>query len=463
MKKEDLFLAIGGLEASRLAKTEEEVKMKPGMKFTRRLLIAAIITALLVGTAYAAAHFFLFDSPGEMVQGLYGSGDSKAPTEVSDDQKPWPNGYMIPGYDKRPVDETVAQAMENWISPVGQTLENGGYKLTVDAYVYDSALKVGFVTLALEHPEPLDDEMLYRQYDGEIIPGMLEFSQYGRAYILDDKTTDNTLAMTYYFHADVMNSSVFAITLANRNAYQNRVEEYEQYSRERSDYVARRREELKQELTAAEAAARLQEESGFSGCTGEYDDYYYLAANEFDWSHAEQYANAEPDPQTQAEERLRSELTPEEAEAKLRALWGDAAVDATFEGRAEQIPEAAYFFLAQEEVAATPQPNKLILTFPEDSVLPSKTFGNGDVLVNTLCIRANEEKYSSGGSVGVTLNMRDGSAFIVHNDSTENTLFRKALWDDTTLDMLNSAVNVDEVVSVTLSRGDWSVTLQPDA
>lgn len=128
MKKEDLFLAIGGLEASRLAKTEEEVKMKSGMKFTRRLLIAAIITALLVGTAYAAAHFFLFDSPGEMVQGLYGGSDSKAPTEVPNDQKPG-SSYLVPGYDKRPVDETVAQAMENWISPVGQTLENGGYKL----------------------------------------------------------------------------------------------------------------------------------------------------------------------------------------------------------------------------------------------------------------------------------------------------------------------------------------------
>ena len=148
MKKEDLFLAIGGLKVSRLAKTEEEATMKSGMKFTRRLLIAAIITALLVGTAYAAARFFLFDSPQEMVQGLYGSDDSKAPTEVPDDQKPWPSSYVIPGYDKRPVDETVAQAMEYWISPVGQTLENGGYKLTVDAYVYDSALKVGFVTLA---------------------------------------------------------------------------------------------------------------------------------------------------------------------------------------------------------------------------------------------------------------------------------------------------------------------------
>ena len=460
MKKEDLFRAIGGLEASRLAKTEEEAKMRSGMKFTRRLLIAAIITALLVGTAYAAARFFLFDSPGEMVQGLYGGSDSKAPTEVPNDQKPG-SSYLVPGYDKRPVDETVAQAMENWISPVGQTLENGGYKLTVDAYVYDSALKVGFVTLALEHPEPLDDETLRREYDGEIIPGMLEFSQYGRAYILDDKTTDTTLALTYYFHCDMRSSSVFAITLDDHNAYQSNLEDAERFAQERQDYIAKRREELRQELTAEEAAARLQEESGFSGHTGEYDDYYYLAANEFDWSHAEEQ-NTEVDPREEIEARLRQELTPEEAEAKLRALWGDGPVDATFEGRPEVIQEAAYFFLTNAEIDAMPQPNKLILTFPEDSVLPSKTFGGGDVLVNTLCVRSNDEKYIPSGSVDITLNLRDGSGFVVTSDSVDNTLFRKGLWDDTTLDMLNSAVNVDDIVSVTLSHGDWSTTLMPD-
>lgn len=461
MKKEDLFLAIGGLKVSRLAKTEEEATMKSGMKFTRRLLIAAIITALLVGTAYAAARFFLFDSPQEMVQGLYGSDDSKAPTEVPDDQKPWPSSYVIPGYDKRPVDETVAQAMENWISPVGQTLENGGYKLTVDAYVYDSALKVGFVTLALEHPEPLDDETLHREYDGEIIPGMLEFSQYGRAYILDEKTTDTTLALTYYFHCDMRSSSVFAITLDDHNAYQSNLEDAERFAQERQDYIAKRREELRQELTAEEAAARLQEESGFSGYTGEYDDYYYLAANEFDWSHAEEQST-EVDPREEVEARLRQELTPEEAEAKLRALWGDGPVDATFGGRPEVIQEAAYFFLTNAELDAKPQPNKLILTFPEDSVLPYKTFGGGDVLVNTLCVRSDDEKYTSGGSVDITLNMRDGSDFVVTSDSVDNTLFCKCLWDDTVLAMLNSAINVENIVSVTLTTDNGSTTLLPD-
>ena len=165
MKQEDLFRAIGELDSLRLAKTEEDLSMKSGMKITRRLLIAAVVTALLAGSAYAA-RYFLFDSPKEMVNGLYGSDASLAPSEASDEQKPWPNSYVLPGYDKRPVDETTAQAMEGWISPVGQTLKNGGYQLTVDAYVYDSAMKVGFVTLALEHDKPIAEADLMMQRNG---------------------------------------------------------------------------------------------------------------------------------------------------------------------------------------------------------------------------------------------------------------------------------------------------------
>ena len=44
MKQEDLFCAIGGLDSLRLAKTEEDLSMKSGMKLTRRLLIAAVVS-----------------------------------------------------------------------------------------------------------------------------------------------------------------------------------------------------------------------------------------------------------------------------------------------------------------------------------------------------------------------------------------------------------------------------------
>ena len=460
MTKEDLFLAIGRLDDTRLAKTEEETNMKSGMKFTRRLLIAAIVTALLVGSA-CAAHYFLFDSPKEMVTGLYGSGDSIAPSEASDTQKPWPNSYMLPGYDKRPVDETTAQAIEGWISPVGQTLENGGYKLTVDAYVYDSAMRVGFVTLALEHEEPISDKALQMERNGEINPGMVEFTQYGRTYIIPEKTTDTTLAMTYYFNSNVRDSNVFAITLLDHDAQQRSLEESRRYEQERSAFIAQRRETLMAELTKEQADARLKEEAGFTGGEPPYDTYYYLAANEFDWNYEATHAK-QATPQEEAEARLRRELPPEEAEAKLRAAWGDEAVEATFGDRPEDIAEFAYVIMAQEEVDATPQANKLILPMPEDSALPNRSFGGGDVVVSSLCVWVNDEKYNPGGSADVALRMKDGSIFVVRSGEINNCLFQKGNWDGSCLCMLNSAINIEDIETVVLTVDGQNMTLTAD-
>lgn len=460
MKQEDLFRAIGELDSLRLAKTEEDLSMKSGMKLTRRLLIAAVVTALLAGSAYAT-HYFLFDSPKEMVTGLYGSDASLAPSEASDEQKPWPNSYVLPGYDKRPVDETTAQAMEDWISPVGQTLENGGNRLTVDAYVYDSAMKVGFVTLALEHDKPIAEADLMMQRNGEIIPGMVEFTQYGRCYIIPEKTTDTTLAMTYYFSSGVRDSHVFAITLLDHDEQKRILEESSREEQERSAFIAQRREALMAEMTLEEAQAKLMEQAGFSGGEAPYDAYYYLAANEYDWN----YASSHPyqtSPEEEAEARLRQELTPEEAEAKLREIWGDEAVDATFQDRPEDIAELAYFILAEEEVDATPQENKLILPMPEDSALPNRSFGGGDVLVNSLCLRVNDEKYNPGGSADVALRMKDGSTFVVCSDEMNNCLFQKGEWDGTCLCMLNSAINIEDIETVILTVKGQEIPLTAD-
>ena len=460
MKQEDLFRAIGELDSLRLAKTEEDLSMKSGMKLTRRLLIAAVVTALLAGSAYAT-HYFLFDSPKEMVNGLYGSDASLAPSEASDEQKPWPNSYVLPGYDKRPVDETTAQAMEDWISPVGQTLENGGNRLTVDAYVYDSAMKVGFVTLALEHDKPIAEADLMMQRNGEIIPGMVEFTQYGRCYIIPEKTTQTTLAMTYYFSSGVRDSHVFAITLLDHDEQKRILEESSREEQERSASIAQRREALMAEMTPEEAQAKLMEQSGFSGGEAPYDAYYYLAANEYDWNYASSHPH-QTSPEEEAEARLRRELTPEEAEAKLRQIWGDEAVDATFQDRPENIPELAYMILAEEEVDATPQENKLILPMPEDSALPNRSFGGGDVLVNSLCLRVNDEKYNPGGSADVALRMKDGSTFVVRSDEMNNCLFQKGEWDGTCLCMLNSAINIEDIETVILTVKGQEIVLAAD-
>ena len=192
-----------------------------------------------------------------------------------------------------------------------------------------------------------------------------------------------------------------------------------------------------------------------------YDDYYYLAANEYDWN----YASSHPyqtSPEEEVEARLRQELTPEEAESKLREIWGDEAVDATFQDQPENIPEFAYWILAQEEVDATPQENKLILPMPEDSALPNRSFGSGDVLVNSLCLRVNDEKYNPGGSVDVQLRMKDGSTFVVRSDEMDNCLFQKGEWDGFCLCMLNSAINIEDIETVILTVKGQEIVLTAD-
>lgn len=86
MKAEELFLAIGEVESSRLTRSElttarpsgqreqEEPQMKKRnvSRILRNLLVAALIVSALAVTAYAVAGFVIFDSPQDMISGLFG-------------------------------------------------------------------------------------------------------------------------------------------------------------------------------------------------------------------------------------------------------------------------------------------------------------------------------------------------------------------------------------------------------
>ena len=137
-------------------------------------------------------------------------------------------------------------------------------------------------------------------------------------------------------------------------------------------------------------------------------------------------------------------------------------MDQAFAGRTEEITVAAYRILARLEQDAQPQPNKIIISLPESGSLPNRTFGNGDVMVNALCIRINDEKYSMGGSSEICLNMKDGSTFVVRNGQMDNTICQLSVEDGLCLCMLNSAVNIDDIVSVEAIGTTQSATLLPD-
>ena len=375
---------------------------------------------------------------------------------------PWKpdSAWTVPGYEKQPVEETVAQEWEKWVSPVGMSITADGYKLTVDAYIYDSNTQCGLITMLLQHENPIPDEELFLQGNGQLGGYVVDINQYGYAYLIPEKTTPTQLAFTYYFRADMRTGTNLLVSFPDFEE-QARLDEYE---RNRKEGVAAIRQRLKEELTAQEAAEKMRELGYGGGYTGDYDDYYYLAALEYDTAHADALMSKESVELQALTDQLKKDLTPDEAVQKLRSLWGDALVDETFAGRMNELPTAAYHFLSQRAYEQAHMDEMVCVSLPDSGTLPFKTFGQSDVYVNSLCVRIRTSHYSESGSDNekVIFHMTDGTDFVVWDDLTDNTLFKRAIENDDTLYMLNSAINIDNIQSVEVIGNLGGATLEAD-
>lgn len=448
----------------RLSAHPEEAVHRP---IRRPLLVAALIALMLalVGCAVVYA-MILFDSPADMISGLYGENtgfDRAAPRDFANPEKP-DSSWTVPGYEKLPVEQTVAQELEKWVSPVGRSISADGFKLTVDAYVYDSATQCGLITMLLEHDTPISDDQLGVGIDGclgRIHGNFLNFNQYGWPYLIPEKTTENLLAFTFYFRADLRMGTNLLVSFPDFDS-QDRNEEYE---KNRPGEIAAARQRLKQEMSPEEVAQRLEQLQYPRGYNEEYDDYYFLAAYEYDQAHLDSLTTPEDQERQSIEQQLRQELSPEEAEAKLRALWGDDLVEETFADRMEQVPDAAYDVLAKRAYEQNHMDEMICVSLPDSGSLPYRTFGQGGVYVNSLAVRIQTSRYAEPGSDIHTLifHMTDGTSFVVTDALTDNTLFKRGIEHDDSLYMLNSAINIDKIQSVEVAGSLAHTTLEADA
>ncbi len=433
----------------------------------RMILIAAVISLLLLLVGCAVVYVtLLYGSPEEMIASLYGehSGiQSASATEVVNPDKPG-STYTVPGFEKQPVDETVARELERWVSPIGQSIASNGNRLTVDAFIYDHVTQSGLITMLLEHSNPLTIEDFGVDYNGRIckLHGYyLNFSQYGWPYIIPGKTTDTQLAFTFYFQMDKRRGDSLIVSFADFDEN----ETIENLKELRSQQIPIIRQRLMEELTAEEAAARCRQECGFSGYPEPYDDYYFLAANEFDTAHAEDYSSQSDDELAQITQKLKAELSPEEAISRLKEQWGEKLFEETLRDCDQaQIAEIAYSVLTERIYEQTHTENKIYISLPEQMQLPNRTFGNGEVLVNSLCVQINSDRiYGEGDSPdAVMLHYTDGTSFAVRNDEIDNALFSKGIENGGVLYMLNSAVNIDNIQSVEITGDDYTVNLKSD-
>ena len=285
MNGKNLLIGLSYIDRKYIEESEQDIPVKKAITPARnqrtarskRLstkkiwLIAAVIalTLLLVGWAVAYA-LVIFGSPAEMISALYGEKtgfDSAPPTEVNDPWKP-DSAWTVPGYEKQPVKETVAQELEKWVSPVGKSITADGYKLTVDAYIYDSNTQCGLIIMLLQHENPIPDEELFLQGNGQLGGYVVDINQYGYAYLIPEKTTPTQLAFTYYFRADMRTGTNLLVSFPDFEE-QARLDDYEQ---NRTEEVAAIRQRLKEELTAQEAAEKMRELGYGGGYTGDYDD-----------------------------------------------------------------------------------------------------------------------------------------------------------------------------------------------
>lgn len=388
MTKEELFLAIGEVEGSRLLRSEltvqkpsesntkEEPKMTKKRIRAGRLLRNAVAAVALVftlaTTAYAVVGYVIYDSPQEMVSAIFGNKtgyDHKDITYWSDPEKPG-SQYTNPAYDRVPVDETVLQEdILPYVSPVGQSISWYDYTMTVDALLYDHATKTGMLTYLIENPEGIAPYEV--QNNGEVwFPGgeLVQVNQYWKNYIVEEKTTDTTLAVACYFKIDDPENKNLELTFYDYTArYSEKLPSYEELM-----------EQIKRTVTPEEALLKLQQKLG---------DERYAEVKEM---------------VTQAE-----------------------------------LEDTAYMELTGEEYGKIGEcPDKIVIDCSREQGMDHVTMAEGAVTISPICFQIDVEplEFLHVNSYGdqrihgenvdsVVIRYADGTQYIVHNDTVENTVF----------------------------------------
>lgn len=388
MKCEDLFLAIGSVEESRLlrsemtvssvTKKEEKTMKRSPRRILRNLLIAAVMTSILAVTAYAVAGFLIYDNPEEMIAGIFGDATGFDHSEGSIRPDPFggPEGILVePTYDRIPVDEAVAgEDVLPHVDAVGQSVSFRGYTLTVDAFLYDSTTRCGFFTYLLENPNGLPDYKL--QSTGEIfyagMPDIVNVNQYGYPYIIREKTTDTCLAATYYFQWEPRRGDNLEICL-----------------------------QMEERYTPEEFSALIAEDV----------------------------------------EKRKQEMTPEEAVETIRSQIGEETFALVFQGMTEaEITEQCYTEIVAKEVAARLEAEgsseKLLIPLENQQPLKSVTAGDGSIILSPVAIhiditdldflhtdRYGAHNVDTGNIDSLILRYQDGTQYIIEEDYTLNYVF----------------------------------------
>lgn len=433
MTKEDLFAAIGTVEISRLAKSEqsihEDVSEKTekttisARRVLRNLLVAAVIMSLLAVTAYAVVGYVIYDNPEEMISSIFGDKtgfDHKPYTEVPMEDKP---GYVYgqPEYDRVEADEKVVKEdVAPYVSPVGQSISFKDMTLTVDSFLYDSGTKCGVVTYVLSNPPEYQlsyDGRLYMLINGR---AGVAFNQYGYDYIIQEKTTEDTLAAAYYFWYDPQRDS----------------KEWEETFGEKSEFSVRLYLE-DADMSTEDLSERCMEQV--------QAQYTPEEAIEKAWAYMREH---------DAEERFRQDISYFGEEGAAYRVLRDILENQLYE----------------ETVANSTSSDRIVFDCSRSSGIENITLGNSGVTLSPISMRADLRKMDflseedKSTSFDISVVFTDGTEYLVegknaNGESVENKLFSNLTAVEFKPDQLNEiltimfnrVIDLDQVTSVKIN------------
>ena len=176
-----------------------------GHRFTRMLVIAAIITVMLATTAFAYVGFTQYENPMQMLDVFFGAEEYMMEEGGT---YTYQNAYgedvevTLPDEEKVPLDgELAGEDVAPYVSDVGKSITCHGDTLTVEAHLYDSATDCGIIYYTLENPDGVRGYKL--QPNGEVwwpgIERVVMRGCFGENYIIQEETTETCLSVAHYY------------------------------------------------------------------------------------------------------------------------------------------------------------------------------------------------------------------------------------------------------------------------
>ena len=205
-KYQETFAQVHASEETLSEVLKMTKKHNTGVRITRMLAIAAILSAMMATTVFAYVGFTQYENPMMMLRTFFGD-DSQLSNDGAIVEETY-FGYTYtrvePTIERVPMDEEIAESeVAPYVSDVGQSITYEDYTLTVEAHLYDSATDCGVIYYTLENPNGVGEYKL--QYndevwwpDGELVRIM---NCFGNNFIIKEETTNTKLSVAHYYSA----------------------------------------------------------------------------------------------------------------------------------------------------------------------------------------------------------------------------------------------------------------------